>query len=246
MSRQDSPEQPDEPVERTDESRSVGLHPDERDHPVGRRSSQGIRVDPTVEATHEPRRTTISALVRHEPGVLAEVSGLVSRRQFNIESLTVGSTTNPETARITLVIDEPEPGVRQVERQLAKLRPVISVGELDGDAVRRELVVLKVHGERPEQVQAVTEMYDGKTLDAGPRTITVEITGDEQTIDDAIDAFRQFGIRELARTGHTALARGETWTTPDEQERYERLHGTDGERPTADDEAATTSAPTDL
>ena len=245
MSQQDSPEQPDESVERPEEPPGVGPRPDEREPPTGRRSSQGIRVDPHVEATHEPRRTTISALVRHEPGVLAEVSGLVSRRQFNIESLTVGSTTNPETARITLVIDEPEPGVRQVERQLAKLRPVISVGELDGDAVRRELVVLKVHGDRPERVQAITEMYDGKTLDAGPRTITIEITGDEQTIDDAIDAFRQFGIRELARTGHTALARGETWTTPDEQERYERLHGTEDGEP-ASDEAATTSAPTDL
>ena len=242
---QDATDQTEESVERTEGTHGTGPHPDEREHPAGRRSSQGIRVDPTVEATHEPRRTTISALVRHEPGVLAKVSGLVSRRQFNIESLTVGSTTNPETARITLVIDEPEPGVRQVERQLAKLRPVISVGELDGDAVRRELVVLKVHGERPEQVQAVTEMYDGKTLDAGPRTITVEITGDEQTIDDAIDAFRQFGIRELARTGHTALARGETWTTPDEQERYERLHGT-GDSESASDDAATTSAPTDL
>jgi acetolactate synthase-1/3 small subunit len=81
-------------------------------------------------------------------------------------------------------------------------------------------------------------MYDGTTLDAGPRTITVEITGDEQTVDDAIDAFRQFGIRELARTGHTALARGETWTTPDEQERYERQHG-----PTGPDRSATETAP---
>jgi acetolactate synthase-1/3 small subunit len=220
------------------EATPTGPHPDDRERPGGRRSSQGIRVDPHAEATHEPRRTTISALVYHEPGVLAEVSGLVSRRQFNIESLTVGPTTNPETARITLVIDEAEPGVRQVERQLAKLRPVVSVGELDDDEVRRELVVLKVHGERPEAVQAVTEMYDGTTLDAGPRTITVEITGDEQTVDDAIDAFRQFGIRELARTGHTALARGETWTTPDEQERYERQHG-----PTGPDRSATETAP---
>lgn len=222
MSQQsESPERPNTHPEAT------GQHPDHRDRPAGRRSSQGIRIDPQAEATHEPRRTTISALVYHEPGVLAEISGLVSRRQFNIESLTVGSTTNSETARITLVIEEAEPGVRQVERQLAKLHPVISVGELDDDEVRRELVVLKVHGDRPEQVQAITEMYDGKTLDAGPRTITVEITGDEQTIDDAIDAFAQFGIRELARTGHTALARGEAWTTPDEQERYQKQHADD-------------------
>jgi len=201
-----------------------GPRPEEREYPRGRRSEQGFRVDPQAEATHEPRRTTISALVEHEPGVLTDVSGLVSRRQFNIESLTVGPTTNPETARITLVIEEPEPGVRQVEKQLEKLLPVISVRELGDDAVRSELVVLKVHGDSPDEVHAVTRMFDGRTLDAGPRTITVEITGDEQKIDDAIDAFSQFGIRELARTGQTALARGNEWTTDAEEDRYERMH----------------------
>ncbi|EMA52511.1 MULTISPECIES: acetolactate synthase small subunit [Halococcus] len=199
-----------------------GPAPDERPQPSGRRNAQGIRIDPAVAAEPASRRTVISALVENEPGVLATISGLVSRRQFNIESLTVGTTTNPETSRVTLVIEEPEPGVRQVEKQLDKVINVISVRELGDDAVRRELVVLKVHGEEPDKVHAVTEMYDGTTLDAGPRTVTVQITGDEQKIDDAIDAFRQFGIRELARTGQTALARGEEWTTHAEEERYER------------------------
>ena len=199
-----------------------GPAPEERPQPSGRRNAQGIRIDPEMEAVHDPRRTALSALVQNEPGVLAKISGLVSRRQFNIESLTVGTTTNPETSRVTLVIEEPEPGIRQVEKQLAKLVNVISVRELGDDAVRRELVVLKVHGEEPDKVNAITDMYGGETLDAGPRTITVQITGDEQKIDDAIDAFRQFGIRELARTGQTALARGEEWTTHAEEERYER------------------------
>jgi acetolactate synthase-1/3 small subunit len=201
-----------------------GPAPEERPRPSGRRTSHGVRIDPEAEAEHEPRRTVLSALVRNEPGVLAKISGLVSRRQFNIESLTVGTTTNPETSRVTLVIEEPEPGIRQVEKQLAKLVNVISVRELGDDAVRRELVVLKVHGEEPDKVHAITEMYGGETLDAGPRTITVQITGGEGKIDDAIDAFRQFGIRELARTGQTALARGEEWTTHAEEERYERVH----------------------
>ena len=200
-----------------------GPRPEDRERPQGRRSSQGIRIDPQAEAEHAPRRTAISALVANDPGVLATVTGLVSRRQFNIESLTVGPTTNPETSRITLVIEEPDPGIRQVETQLEKLVPVISVRELGSDAIQRELVICKVHGEEPEKVQAITEMYDGRTLDAGPRTITVEIVGDEGKIDDAIDAYRQFGIRELARTGGTALARGEEWTTEAEEERYERL-----------------------
>lgn len=199
-----------------------GPRPEAREMPDGQRSKHGIRIDPQTGARHEPERTVISALVKHEPGVLSKVSGLVSRRQFNIESLTVGPTTNPESARITLVIEEPDPGVRQVKRQLKKLMPVISVRELGDDAIRRELVVLKVHGDEPDKVHAITQMYDGLTLDAGPRTITVEITGDEQKINDAIDAFQQFGIRELARTGQTALARGEEWTTHAEEERYER------------------------
>ena len=199
-----------------------GPAPDERPQPSGRRNAQGIRIDPAVAAEPVSRRTVLSALVENEPGVLSTISGLVSRRQFNIESLTVGTTTNPETSRVTLVIEEADPEIRQVEKQLDKVVDVISVRELGDDAVRRELVVLKVHGERPDEVHAVTEMYDGTTLDAGPRTITVQITGDEQKVDDAIDAFRQFGIRELARTGQTALARGEEWTTHAEEERYER------------------------
>jgi acetolactate synthase-1/3 small subunit len=189
-----------------------GPAPADRLTPDGRRNDQGIRIDPEVEAEHPPERAVISALVQHQPGVLAEVSGLFSRRQFNIESLTVGPTRDPETARMTIVIEAPRPGVEQAKKQLRKLVPVISVTELDDDAVRRELVILKVDGDDPDQVQAVTRMYDGTTLDAGPRTITVEITGDEQKIDDAVDAFRQFGIREIVRTGDAALARGESPT----------------------------------
>jgi len=138
---------------------------------------------------------------RARAGVLARVSGLFSRRQFNIESLTVADTQNDDWARITVVVEEPDPGIDQVEKQLEKVVPVIHVRELEADAVTRELVVVKVDADRPNEVHAITEMYSGKTLDAGPRTITVELTGDEQKIDDAIDAFRQFGIREIARTG---------------------------------------------
>jgi acetolactate synthase-1/3 small subunit len=189
-----------------------GPAPEERARPEGRRNSQGIRVDPEVEAEPEPRRTVISALVENEPGVLSEVSGLFSRRQFNIESLTVGPTQNPDWSRITVVVEEADPGIDQIEKQLDKLLPVIHVRELADHAVTRELVLVKVDAEEPDKVHAITEMYDGRTMDAGPRTITVELSGDERKIDDAIDAFRQFGIREIARTGQTALARGETET----------------------------------
>ena len=189
-----------------------GPEPEERTRPVGRRNKQGIRVDPDVEAEHEPRRTIISAYVKDEPGVLARVSGLFHRRQFNIESLTVGPTQNEGYSRITLVIEEPDPGIDQAKKQLNKLLPVVHVRELDAEPVARELVILKVNGDEPDKVQAITEMYGGETLDAGPRTITVQITGDEGKIDDAIDAYEQFGIREIARTGQAALARGEEET----------------------------------
>jgi acetolactate synthase-1/3 small subunit len=181
-------------------------------HPEGRRNSQGIRIDPETEAEHPPERAVLSALVTHEPGVLAEISGLFSRRQFNIESLTVGPTVDDDLARMTIVIEEPAPGVAQAKKQLEKRIPVISVRVLESDSVQRELVIIKVNGEHPDQVNAITDMYDGQTLDAGPRTITVEITGNQQKIDDAIDAYRQFGIRELVRTGYAALARGEAPT----------------------------------
>ncbi|SFG16927.1 acetolactate synthase, small subunit [Halopelagius inordinatus] len=194
-----------------------GPAPDERPHPEGRRNAQGIRIDPEVEAEHDPRRAVISALVENEPGVLSRIAGLVSRRQFNIESLTVGPTTVDGHARITMVVEEPDPGIDQIKKQLSKLKPVINAGELDDDAVRTELVLLKVEGDEPDKVHAVTEMYEGKTLDAGPRTITVQLTGDEQKIDDAIDAFRQFGIIEISRTGQTALARGDQATVPGEK-----------------------------
>ena len=191
--------------------------PEDREHPAGRRNLEGIRIDPVVEAEQESRRAVISALVEDEPGVLARVSGLVSRRQFNIESLTVGPTTVEGHSRITMVVEETDPGIDQIEKQMAKLKPVISVGEVSGDAVTAELVLLKVEADDPAAVHAVTEMYDGRTLDAGPRTITVQLTGDEDRIDDALDAFRQFGILEIARTGQTALARGDTPTAPGEK-----------------------------
>jgi len=194
-----------------------GPGPKDRPRPDGRRNSQGIRVDPDAEAEPDTRRAVLSALVKHEPGVLAEVSGLFSRRQFNIESLTVGPTEDDDRARITLVIEEPEPGIEQAKKQLRKLLPVVSVRELPQDANQRELALIKVGATRPDEVHAIAEMYDAKGVDAGRDTITVEITGSTQKIDAAVEAFDQFGIHEIVRTGTAALSRGAeyTATTPD-------------------------------
>ena len=189
-----------------------GPAPDERPHPEGRRNSQGIRIDPEVEAEPEVRQAVLSALVENEPGVLARVSGLFSRRQFNIDGLTVGPTEDPSRSRITLVIEEPEPGIEQAKKQLEKLVPVISVTELSTTAIRRELALIKASAENPDQVMAVAEMYDGKTVDASTGAVTVEVTGSTQKIEAAIEAFEQFDVREIKRTGTAALERGSKTT----------------------------------
>lgn len=203
-------ESPTDPTTR--EEGLPGPAPESRPHPEGRRNSQGIRIDPEAEVTHEPRRAVLSALVTHEPGVLARVSGLFSRRQFNIESLTVGPTEDTDYARITLVIEEPDPGVEQARKQLEKLVPVIAVTELDPDAIRRELALIKVDADEPDKIAAVTDMYDGKTVDTSPETITAEITGSRQKIEGAVETFEQFDIREIVRTGTAALERGDSST----------------------------------
>lgn len=184
-----------------------GPAPAERASPGGRRNAQGIRVDPDVEAEPDQRRTVISALVDHEPGVLTNVSGLFARRQFNIESLTVGPTTDPDLARMTIVANEPEPGIEQVKRQLRKQVHTRSVREVEG-ATERELALIKVDGSDPAGVSAIAEMYGGEAVRADESVVTVEVTGTEAEIDAAIEAFEQFGVREVARTGSAALARG--------------------------------------
>ncbi|MCL9813120.1 acetolactate synthase small subunit [Natranaeroarchaeum aerophilus] len=192
-----------------------GPHPSERPETSRRRNAQGIRIDPDAEAEPDTQQAVLSALVAHEPGVLANVASLFSRRQFNIESLTVGATTDEDRARITLVIEESGPGIEQAKKQLQKLVPVVSVTELPADATRRDLALIKVEGSHPDQVQSLAEMYGGQAVDAGRETVTVEITGSEQKIDAAIDAFEQFGIVEIVRTGTAALTRGAERTAPD-------------------------------
>lgn len=190
-----------------------GPGPSERPQPEGRRTSQGIRIDPVTEAEQDARHAVLSALVEHEPGVLAKVSGLFARRQFNIESLAVGPTTDPDYARITLVVEEPDPGIEQVKKQLAKLVPVIGVDELEPDATRRELALIKVGGEEPEAVHAVVEMYEADVVDTSDETFTVEVTGSEQKVEAAVETFDRFDIKEITRTGAVAMERGARETT---------------------------------
>ena len=154
----------------------------------------------------------ISVIVHNKPGVLSRVSGLFSRRGYNIESLAVGETDNPDLSRITIVVSGDEGILEQIQKQLYKLIDVIKVIDLPKDtSVRRELVLVKVgteKGTRAEIIQ-VADIFRGKIVDVGDSNLTVEITGEEGKVEAFINMMSKFGIKELVRTGKIALHRGE-------------------------------------
>lgn len=156
---------------------------------------------------------TLSVLVENHPGVLSKVSGLFSRRGFNIDSLAVGVADIPGTSRITIVVDGDESTVDQVSKQLEKLIDVRTVKILDStNSVSRELVMVKVKankGKRSEIVQIV-DIFRAKIIDVSPDAVTIEITGDVDKIEAMLAMLEEYGIIELARTGLIALERGKT------------------------------------
>ena len=157
----------------------------------------------------------ISCLVENKPGVLARVSSLFARRGYNIESLAVGPTENPEISRITIVVGGEDIIIEQVAKQLNKLVDVIKVSDITKEkAIDRELVLLKVNADtqtRPEIIQIV-DIFRAKIVDISEKTIIVEITGDEDKIKAIEELLQKFGIKELVRTGKVVLVRGEKAT----------------------------------
>lgn len=156
---------------------------------------------------------TLSALVLNQSGVLARVSGLFSRRGFNIESLAVGETENPELSRMTLRVDGDERTVEQLAAQLAKQYCVKTVRVLDGDkSVSRELVMLKVRADSRSRgdILQLASVFRARVVDVSLATLTLEMTGETDKIEALVSLMRDFGILELARTGIIALERGET------------------------------------
>ena len=154
---------------------------------------------------------TISVLVEDKPGVLARISGLFSRRGFNIDSLAVGPTEDPGRSRMTIVVDCAERPLEQVTKQLNKLVHVLKIVELEPErAVERELVLVKVRAEAAVRYQIVelAEMFRAKIVDVGPDALTIEATGSPAKVQAMLELLEPHGIRELARTGRVALARG--------------------------------------
>lgn len=154
---------------------------------------------------------TLSVLVENHAGVLSRVSGLFSRRGFNIESLAVGITENPDISRITIVVDGDDYTVEQVSKQLNKLIDVIKIKRLDKhNSVSRELALVKVAADaatRSEIVQLV-EIFRAKIIDVSQSTVTIEISGDTDKVAALEEMLKPFGIKEIVRTGLIAIERG--------------------------------------
>src|SRR5580704_515635 len=156
-------------------------------------------------------RHVLSALVQNQPGVLAQVSGMLATRAFNIDSLAVGETEDPNLSRMTFVVHGDDSELEQVRKQLDKIVTVVKVQDISSeDFVERDLMLLKVKAAPQQRMEIVllVEMFRGKVVDISPDNIMVEISGQERKIEAFIELMRPYSIIELARTGRIALVRG--------------------------------------
>jgi acetolactate synthase-1/3 small subunit len=154
----------------------------------------------------------ISALVENKPGVLAHVAGMFAARAFNIDSLVVGRTEDPQLSRMTIVVIGDDRVLEQVRKQLAKIIPVVKVQDFAGQAVvARDLMLITIAApsEKRAEILALIETFKGKVVDIGQKTIMVEISGPEEKIEAFIEMCRPYGIKNVARTGTIAMPRQE-------------------------------------
>ncbi len=156
-------------------------------------------------------RHTLSVLVEDTPGVLARVSGLFSRRGFNISSLAVGPTEQPGVSRMTIVVDVEDLPLEQVTKQLNKLVHVIKIVELEPAAsVQRELLLVKVRADPSvrSQVLEIVDLFRAHAVDVTPEALTVEATGTAEKIAALLKNLEPYGIREMVQSGTIAVGRG--------------------------------------
>ncbi|GGL85065.1 acetolactate synthase small subunit [Nakamurella endophytica] len=156
-------------------------------------------------------RHTLSVLVENKPGVLARVASLFSRRGFNIHSLAVGPTENPEVSRMTIVVAVEELPLEQVTKQLNKLVNVLKIVELPpGGSVNRELVLIKIRADAATRSQVVTvvDMFRAHVVDVTTESMTIEAAGTTDKLDAMVKLLEPFGVREIVQSGMVALGRG--------------------------------------
>jgi len=157
-------------------------------------------------------RHVISALVQNQPGVLAHVAGMFAARGFNIDSLVVGRTEDPEQSRMTIVVIGDDKVLEQVRKQLAKIVTVVKVRDFEEVTyVERDLMLIRVHAapEKRAEVVELANLFRGRVVDIARNNMTVELSGTEDKLEAFVDLVRPYGIRELARTGVIAMSRGE-------------------------------------
>lgn len=156
-------------------------------------------------------RHVISALVMNESGVLARVAGMFAARGFNIDSLVVGRTENPELSRMTIVVNGDDNTLEQVRKQLGKLVEVVKVRDFGGTAyVERDLILITIAAgveKRAEAIQIV-QLFRGRVVDVAKNSLMVEMSGTEDKLEAFVEMIRPYGIKELARTGIIAQPRG--------------------------------------
>ena len=154
---------------------------------------------------------TIAVIVENKSGVLTRIAGLFSRRSFNIDSLSVGGTENPDYSRMTITVHGDRDVLEQVIKQLSKLINVIRVSELDpSESIERELAIIKVNADKESrsEIMQIVNIFRAKIIDVSHRSMIIEVTGDEEKIDAIVQLLRQFGIKEIARTGKVSMVRG--------------------------------------
>lgn len=164
-----------------------------------------------VLAGQRRRRHVISVLVKNVPGLLARCANLFAARGYNIDSLTVGETEDEQYSRMTIVLRGEETIIDALKKGLSKFIDVIKVLDFTGiEHVERDLALIKIHvpaGSRQELFQIV-EVFEGRVVDVGLKECVVELVGPERKIDAFLELARPYGIKEMARTGRVALARG--------------------------------------
>jgi acetolactate synthase-1/3 small subunit len=155
-------------------------------------------------------RHTISVLVENKFGVLTRVAGLFSGRGYNIDTLNVGPTEDPHTSRMTIVTRGDDATLEQIVKQLEKLVDVLNVLDFrEGEFIDRELVLVKVSVDSKSraEVMQITDIFRAKIVDVQPKSLTIEITGNESKVEKFLGLMKTFGVLDLTRTGKVALPR---------------------------------------
>lgn len=156
-------------------------------------------------------RHILSVFVRNQYGVLARISSMFRRRGFNIDTLTVGATEDPDYSRMTVTFDGDNAIKNQIIRQLEKMPDVVRITELlKGESVSRELVLIKIKNSKDtrQDIMSVVDIFRAKIVDYGTEAMTIEITGETSKIDAFVELVKEFGIIEMCRTGIVSLQRG--------------------------------------